>query len=37
LHRDEARMLNAALRMTAGLHLRFGLLVSAAILVTIWM
>lgn len=36
LHRDEARLLNAALRMTAGLHLRFGLLMSAALLLTIW-
>lgn len=36
LHRDEARMLNAALRLTAGLHLRFGLLLSAALLATIW-
>ena len=30
--RDEARALNAALRQTAGLHLQFGLLVSAALL-----
>jgi 1,4-dihydroxy-2-naphthoate octaprenyltransferase len=32
LRRDEARALNAALRQTAGLHLQFGLLVSAALL-----
>lgn len=37
VNRDEARMLNAALRMTAGLHLRFGLLMSAGVLLTIWL
>jgi len=32
LGRDDARMLNAALRMTAGLHLQFGMLVAAGLL-----
>jgi 1,4-dihydroxy-2-naphthoate octaprenyltransferase len=32
LRRDEARALNTALRQTAGLHLQFGLLLSAALL-----
>jgi 1,4-dihydroxy-2-naphthoate octaprenyltransferase len=33
LERDEARFLNAALRQTAGIHLQFGLLLSAVLLV----
>jgi len=32
MQRDEARALNAALRQTAGLHLQFGLLISAVLL-----
>lgn len=35
LQRDEARFLNAALRQTAGIHLRFGLLLSAVLLATV--
>jgi 1,4-dihydroxy-2-naphthoate octaprenyltransferase len=34
MQRDEARALNAALRQTAGLHLQFGLLISAVLLVS---
>lgn len=36
LQRDEARALNYVLRQTAGLHLQFGLLVSAVLLVSAW-
>ena len=36
LQRDEARALNYALRQTAGLHLQFGLLVSAVLLISAW-
>ncbi len=35
LKRDEARFLNAALRQTAGIHLQFGLLLSAVLLATV--
>lgn len=34
LERDEARALNTALRQTAGIHLQFGLLLSAVLLVS---
>jgi 1,4-dihydroxy-2-naphthoate octaprenyltransferase len=35
LRRDEARALNVALRQTAGLHLQFGLLLSAVLLASV--
>jgi 1,4-dihydroxy-2-naphthoate octaprenyltransferase len=35
LQRDEARFLNAALRQTAGIHLQFGMILSAVLLATV--
>jgi 1,4-dihydroxy-2-naphthoate polyprenyltransferase len=35
LRRNEARALNAALRQTAGLHLQFGMILSAVLLIAV--